>query len=481
MRVPLEARMPKHLVVLSSILSLAGCAQHHWNAPLAKYDAHSGYRFRPEPSQANSNSLFVCLTFSGGGMRAAALSYGVLKELAERKITWPPDGKQVRLLDEVDLISAVSGGAFTAAYYRLFGERIFEDFGSRVLYRNLQGELTRSLFKPSNWFRMMSWWFDRVDLAAELYNKTVFEQKTFADIDPRKPRPFVVINATNMATGSQFQFTQDQFDLLGSDLGTYPVGNAVAASSAVPVIFSPVTLRNYSAPKNYLLPSWIRRALDDPLASPQQRLRASGLARYHLEKPNHPYLHLIDGAISDNLGLSVVLDEFRQGYIQRLCHGMQMDRDSPIDRIQKLLLIVVNSRSKLDETIDRSSTSPGIFDMAYYAGAATMDQHSFALMEIVQESLKVSRKAQAALDDVGRLLNRISGAPQFPKFQKFQVYLVEVNPEHIEDSRQREALLNIPANLRLQRNEVQRLIWAAGELLRKSSEFQRFFRELAGA
>jgi len=351
----------------------------------------------------------------------------------------------------------------------------------KFLYRNMQGELTRSLFKPSNWFRLMSFWFDRVDLAAELYNKTVFEQRTFSDIDSHKPRPFVVINATNMATGSQFHFTQDQFDLLGSDLGTYPVANAVAASSAVPVIFSPVTLRNYSAPKNYRLPAWIRRALEDPLGNPQQRQRASGLAMYHVKKANHRYLHLIDGAISDNLGLSVVLDEFRQGYIQRLCHGIHMDRDSPIDRIQKLLLIVVNSRSKLDETIDKSSTSPGIFDMAYYAGAAAMDQHSFALLEIVQESLKVARKAQAAVDDVGRLLNRLSGAPQLPRFQKFQVYLVEVNPEHIEDARQREALLNIPANLRLQRDEVHRLIWAAAELLRKSSEFQRFFRELGGS
>jgi NTE family protein len=53
------------------------------------------------------------LTFSGGGTRAAALAYGVLKELKETTIV--SGGQRIRLLDEVDSISSVSGGSFTAA------------------------------------------------------------------------------------------------------------------------------------------------------------------------------------------------------------------------------------------------------------------------------------------------------------------------------------------------------------------------------
>ncbi|WP_227520178.1 hypothetical protein [Marinobacter sp. LV10R510-11A] len=40
------------------------------------------------------------------------------------------------MLDQVDVISAVSGGSYTAAYYGLFGDRLFEDFGERFLRRN---------------------------------------------------------------------------------------------------------------------------------------------------------------------------------------------------------------------------------------------------------------------------------------------------------------------------------------------------------
>ena len=58
--------------------------------------------------------------------RAASLSYGVLEELARTEIEI--HGTKRRLLDEVDMISSVSGGSFTAAYYALFGDRIFEYF-----------------------------------------------------------------------------------------------------------------------------------------------------------------------------------------------------------------------------------------------------------------------------------------------------------------------------------------------------------------
>ena len=49
-----------------------------------------------------------------------------------------------------------------------------------------------------------------------------------------------------MTLGARFEFTQDQFDLLCSDLSTVPVARAVAASSAFPILLSPLTLHNYS-------------------------------------------------------------------------------------------------------------------------------------------------------------------------------------------------------------------------------------------
>lgn len=77
----------------------------------------------------------MLLAFSGGGTRAAAMSYGVLEELRDAR--YPSEGQDVRLLDEVDRISSVSGGSFTSAYYGLFGDQIFEDFKDVFLYKDV--------------------------------------------------------------------------------------------------------------------------------------------------------------------------------------------------------------------------------------------------------------------------------------------------------------------------------------------------------
>jgi NTE family protein len=78
----------------------------------------------------------LLVSFSGGGTRASALAYGVLQELRDTQVG--VGGERERLLDEIDVISSVSGGSFTSAYYGLYGDRIFEDFEERFLRRNVQ-------------------------------------------------------------------------------------------------------------------------------------------------------------------------------------------------------------------------------------------------------------------------------------------------------------------------------------------------------
>ena len=72
-------------------------------------DPQAGYRpylLIPKRQNNDPHTLFI-LSFSGGGTRAAAFSYGVLEELRRTEIV--VDGKRRRLVDEVDLIT-VDGG-----------------------------------------------------------------------------------------------------------------------------------------------------------------------------------------------------------------------------------------------------------------------------------------------------------------------------------------------------------------------------------
>ena len=125
---------------LAALCLLAwGCAHYPPNARLERWAPTEGYRFETLAAGQNSDSLFICLAFSGGGTRAAAFAYGALAKLASIRASW--EGRNVRLLDEVDCMSSVSGGSFTAAYYALHGDALFTDFGDRFLNRNIEHEL----------------------------------------------------------------------------------------------------------------------------------------------------------------------------------------------------------------------------------------------------------------------------------------------------------------------------------------------------
>ena len=133
-------------VLLVLVLLGSGCAHHPINAPLAVVDGRTGYRFENTAFSTNSDDLLLMLAFSGGGTRAAALDFGVLEELARTGVG--PPSAQHRLLDEVDLISSVSGGSFTAAYYAVWGDRIFSDFEPQFLTKRLHNGLFLRVLAP---------------------------------------------------------------------------------------------------------------------------------------------------------------------------------------------------------------------------------------------------------------------------------------------------------------------------------------------
>ncbi|MCB1742336.1 MAG: patatin-like phospholipase family protein, partial [Gammaproteobacteria bacterium] len=140
------SRLLTLLPALSLLSLLAACASFPPNPPLQRYDASSGYRFDNLSADARDDSLFVVATFSGGGTRAAAFAYGALEALHQTVI----DDTGRTLLDELDVVSSVSGGSFPAAYLALRGEQIFTRFPQRFLYRPIEQELVGLLFSPTN-------------------------------------------------------------------------------------------------------------------------------------------------------------------------------------------------------------------------------------------------------------------------------------------------------------------------------------------
>ena len=164
-------------IALVATLGLAACATRHVNATGERTGPQSGHRLElAAPSPSNGDGLYVALAFSGGGMRAAALAYGVLAALRDTPIPQARAEADGRLLDEVDFISANSGGSFTAAYYGLFRDETFRSFDQRLLERNLMRELILRGLRPDRVLNSLSATWGRTDIAAAHYAANLLRQ-----------------------------------------------------------------------------------------------------------------------------------------------------------------------------------------------------------------------------------------------------------------------------------------------------------------
>ena len=296
------------LLAAVAFLAVGGCATRPVNPPLTQADPATGYRFETRQVHFKDPDSLVILAFSGGGTRAAAFSYGVLEFLRRTDIT-RANGERIRLLDSVGIITGVSGGSFTALAYGLYGEGLFADYEQRFLKRDVQGTLIARTFNPVYWSQLWSPNWGRSELAANYYDEILFNGATYADLD-RGDGPLILASATELSTGARLVFDQDLFDPICSNLDAVPLSRAAAASSAVPVVLSAVTLNNYGGTCNYKPPAVLQR-LSGPEGPPQSASRAKRDLDERLalgDGAQRPYLHLVDGGVSDNVGMRSVLD-----------------------------------------------------------------------------------------------------------------------------------------------------------------------------
>ena len=445
------------------VVVFGGCS-YPLNPSLSTISPSAGYRYSVVRPQPTNEKPFVILAFSGGGTRAAAFSFGLMEELRQVEYT-AHDGSKQRLLDDVEIISSVSGGSFTSAYYALFPERFFSEFPDRFLYRDIQGGLILRLFNPYNWFRLASPDFSRIDMADEYYNDTVFEGKTFADLlkRPRGSVPFLVLNATDISINHRFEFTQDQFDLLCSNLSDVTVSRAVAASSDFPVAFAPLTLNNYKKDCGPL-PEWIGPALDRK-QNPKRRV-AEAVAAKSYRDPDRRFVHLLDGGLSDNLGL--------RGPFQAVT-----TIDSPwsilnyanLGQLGRLMVIAANAKTTKQRTWDAKSSPPGIGAVLDVVTGGPMDDVSFDSLDKIDNHFTSMKQLSRTVDSCNKRLAKYPDAPQINNPITTDFTFAELTFDDLPDRRLRTCLQGLPTSFSLPAKTVDLLRAAAGYLLMNSDDF----------
>jgi NTE family protein len=458
---------------VASGLLLGGCATRPINPPIAHADSHSGYRLETRPPRGGAPDTLIILAFSGGGTRAAAFSYGVLEELRRTQVVM--DGKPVRLLDEVDIITGVSGGSFTALAYGLYGEELFSEYEQSFLKRNVQGELIGRFLSPANWGALYSENWGRSEMAAQLYDDILFHHATFADLQ-KKPGPLILVTATDISTGSRLGFVQGEFDLICSNLSEVPLSRAAAASSAVPLVLSPVTINNYGGTCGHRLPAW-----SDALLDPKNPSRPAGRALTRLKElesfqdsKDRPYLHLVDGGLSDNLGLRALLESLEQ-----IEASEQYRRATKINKLKRIVVFVVNSLSIPETDWDQHERPPNDFEILLKATGVPIDRYSYEAVELLKDiifrwkEVRALRAAGAFANAGNAALARAADVPDI------DLYAIDVSFPELENKDEQRYLNDLPTSFVLSDEAVDRLRAAAGEIIRESPEFQRLLKDLS--
>ncbi len=456
-------RSPRALILLAGLLLLLSCtAQYPLNPKLEQITRANPLQSKLT-SPEKSDELFLLLAFSGGGIRAAALSYGVLEALDRVELP-SPQGVQdhgvepVRhtLLDEVDLISGVSGGSFTAAYFGLHGRDAFRDYRERVLLQDLQGALIGSLLNPVNWIRLSSPRFGRSDLAQEFYDRMIFQGATLGDLASGKG-PAVVILATDAIDGIAFSFVPGQFALICSDFETFPLARAVAASAAFPGPLSPIILKNYAGQCHHKDPPWIDEALRKPDLNSRVYHHALMMKTY-LDPATKPYIYLIDGGVSDNLGVRGIIDTIaaRGGVRDSL-------KQEGLTKTRRVAFIIVDAQTKEKPRWRLYDEVPGFDAVLGVSSTIMINRYNFETIDLLRRY-------------AGEWTYEDEAAGKKP----IEIYIIHIAFDALPDKSERESFQEIPTALTLPADKVDKLREVAGRLLYAQEPFKKLVRDLGG-
>ncbi|WP_117234935.1 patatin-like phospholipase family protein [Vibrio maerlii] len=431
-----------HLVMLIGLLS--GCATvNHPSNLMQEHESLSHIDHSIPLIGTADNQVTVILAFSGGGTRAAALSYGVLKQLNETEINI--DNQPRSLLSEVDVISSVSGGSFTAAYYGLYQDQIFLDYERDFLKQDVKDELISNFLSPSRWFT--GW--GRTDTANNYYQEQLFGDATLGDIS-KSDGPYVIINASDITTGVRFSFIQKYFNFLCSDVNDFPVSKAVAASAAVPVLFEPVVLENYAGCeplKHKSMDSSSKTAL-----SFRSQKTAESIRQYSNKQKNR-YVHLVDGGITDNLGLLAIYDLLELGRFHQSMNYLGTQE-------HHIIVISVDASTEPELGIGQHPDNPSIRQTLNSITDIQLHRYNDATKALFMDSMQ--RWAHES---------STAGLKIIPHF-------VQIGFQSVEDEKTKVQLNQVPTDLTLEAELVDMIIEEGQVQLEANDFFQKAVKQI---
>ncbi len=449
------------LCVLAGLLVACSSLSAEPNRPLETAIHGPAYRITTIPD-GTSAEVFVALAFSGGGKRSSAFGYGVLTGLREVMADFGSGPR--RLTDEIDVVTGVSGGSFTASAFALKRDALFEAYTDEFLKYDLNADIFGIYLLPWHWDWAFNPDWGSNDEMARIYDELLFKGTDYGQL-AKLGRPFLGVQATDFANEEPFIFSQDTFDWICSDITTLPVARAVAASNGFPVLFSPISLRNYASDETQSCtrPKWVDEYLkvDDEFS---RRRHLAEIATSYLDKRDEAYVHLLDGGVSDNLAL--------RGLIQLMAPSTESAslEGERITQIQHVLIVSVDGQAEPDRALSEVPYLDNVFRILGAVTSTVIDRYGF---ETLIHAREMTQRLAAGIAR--------RGCPNPAPCRNVTPHFAHVSLADLAEDEARRKLASIPTGLTIADEDVDALIAAGRDAVLCDADMRRFFANLPQA
>lgn len=452
--------------LLFALLILTGCAP--WNQPRNQpLQGENAPLSDPGTDPASGEGeLFVGLAFSGGGFRATAFAYGMLEEL--RAAGGGPEG----LLDEVRLVSGVSGGSIMAAQFGLRGPEGLDGFRD-FLASDGEARMVTSGFNPLTIVKGVAGGVNGRETFGRTLDETLFHGATFADLRHSRIRTW--INATDMANSTPFLFSPETFDALCSDLSRVRLSEAVAASAAYPLVFTPIVLEAHQGECDYREPDWLTAARYNPEATAAMRAHARALESY-TDPGEVKFVKLLDGGITDNFGTTGLAVERARAEVPYA----PLTAEEAVG-LKRMLFLVANAGVESEYDWTQKVAGPGGVNLAVSIANSAMSAASRSGYDSMRGELRlwemelIEWRCALPLDEVRRLRGHTRGWD----CKDVKLFVGEASFASLPPDLRDEMNL-VPTRLKLAGDQVDRVIAAGRLAVRATPEFNGFLASLEG-
>jgi Patatin-like phospholipase len=302
----------------------------------------------------------------------------------------------------------------------------------------------------------------------------LYEGATFGDLRKRSHIK-TWINATDMANNTPFLFSPETFDALCSDLSKVKLSEAVAASAAFPLVFTPIVLQAHQGKCTYREPDWLTAARYNPEATAAMRAHARALESY--TNPDEvKFVKLLDGGITDNFGTTGLAVERARAQVPYA----PLTAEEAV-KLKRMLFLVANAGVDKDYDWTKKVEGPGGVNLAISIATSAMAAASRSGYDSMRGELRlweselIEWRCALPLSEVRRLRGSAAGWD----CKDVKLFVGEASFASLPTD-QRDKLDAVPTRLKLPVAQVDMVIAAGRAATRATPEFNGFLASLAG-